>query len=51
MTVKELKEFLENLPDDAECFTYESHCSYSGKIYWNEASVSYREDTEEVKFT
>lgn len=51
MTVKELKEFLENLPDDAECFSYESHCTYTGKIYWEELTVSYREDTKEVKFS
>lgn len=50
MTVKELKEFLENLPDDAECFSYESHCSYTGQVYWEPTNVSFNAEFKEVRF-
>lgn len=51
MNVKELKEFLENLPDDSECLAYESDCTYTGKIYYEELSVGYDKEHKEVKFS
>lgn len=51
MNVKELKEFLENLPDDAECVVYESHSTFSGQVYWQEGGASYDAESNEVKFS
>lgn len=51
MTVKELKEFLENIPDDAKCVVYESHSGFTGRVYWEEGSASYDAENNEVKFS
>lgn len=51
MNVKELKEFLEKLPDYAECLVYESHSSFTGQVFWQECGASYDEENKEVKFS
>lgn len=50
MNVKELKEFLENLPDDAECI-YETTHQETGKIYYQDLKVEYEPKTNDVTFS
>ena len=51
MTVKELKEFLENVPDDAICLVLENVCTVKGKIYYKDLELEYEPKTNDVVFS